>query len=186
MGIRRWRGTIDVPLTDRGKRQAANLAGLELDAIYYDHLSRCRDTASLIGANVYFESSGPRPWNMGELFDGREITDDSLKLARYYILNPLAKPPKGEPFDRWAAWWLSWINGLKTGFGAVGVVTHNRNIQYLYSLHSDKFVYKLYDCDGPDFCTVHVYNMGHIAPWGGKGAPKGVYLIRHGETSFGT
>ena len=83
---------------------------------------------------------------------------------------------------------MAFLGNLTYGFAAVGIVTHNRNIQYLYSLHEGEFIYKLYDVEGPGFCSVHYFDQrtGHIAPWGGKGVPRGIYLIRHGETSFGT
>jgi len=183
--MRRWRGMIDVPLTENGERQAESI-GIDLDAVYHDRLQRCVDTASRITANVQFVADGPLPWDMGELFEGREITEDSLNLARYYIQNPHGKPPRGETFHTWRTRWMGWLQSLEIGFAAVGIVTHNRNIQYLYSLYKGEFHYKMYDVDGPDFCTVHVYDRGHIAPWGWGHVPKGLYLIRHGETEFGT
>ena len=159
-----------------------------LDMVYHDKLSRCKDTAAILRPEVLTEDEGPRPWNMGSLFEGREITEDSLTLARYYIQNPDAKPPGGESFHRWAYPWSFWIRTLRVGFAAVGVVTHNRNIQYLYAYQTGRFLYKTYDCNGPDFCSVHYYDQkrGHIAPWGGNRVPRGIYLIRHGETEFGT
>lgn len=187
--VRRWRGTIDVPLDSVGKTQAVNL-GYEmgdLDIVYHDHLSRCKDTAYRLPAFVRESTDGPRPWRMGHLFDGRPITEESLNLARYYIVNNLAAvPPGGESFARWAFHWRTWIDSLKCGYAAVGVVTHNRNIQFLYACQYGPFHYPIYDVSGPDFCTVHVYDRGHIAPWGGVNVPRGIYLIRHGRTSFGT
>jgi broad specificity phosphatase PhoE len=188
--IRRWRGTLDVPLTKQGMKQAFDLQLKlgRLDMIYHDKLSRCRDTAAILRPEVLTEDEGPRPWNMGSLFEGREINKNSLTLARYYIQNPKGKPPGGEAFCTWFSHWLGWIQALKVGFAAVGVVTHNRNIQYLYARQTGNFLYKVYDCDGPDFCSVHYYDpkRKHIAPWGGSGVPRGIYLIRHGATSWGT
>jgi len=183
--MRRWRGMIDVPLTEEGRRQAKSIS-IDLDAVYHDRLQRCVDTAKSIKSNVQFESDGPLPWDMGELFEGREITEDSLHLARYYIQNPHGHPPRGETFHTWTERWMGWLQNLKLGFAAVGIVTHNRNIQYLYSLYKGKFHYNMYDVNGPNFCTVHFYDNGNIAPWGGVGTPNGIYLIRHGETEFGT
>jgi broad specificity phosphatase PhoE len=186
--MRRWRGFKDVPLTEEAEFDIELLrADLgKLDAIYHDRLHRCRDTAYLLDPEVCFEDPGPEPWNMGQMFEGREITEVSLDLAKYYVRNPYARPPGGETFAVWAFRWKSWIESLNPGYAAVGVVTHNRNIQYLYSLYEGKFCPHLYDVDGPDFCTVHVYRDGHIAPWGGKHVPNGIYLIRHGETEYGT
>jgi len=160
-----------------------------LDAIYHDGLSRCRDTAMLLHPNVLVEDEGPGPWNMGNLFEGRPITEDSLRMARWYIQgNQYGQPPGGETFAKWQDRWLRFMLSLTFGWAAVGVVTHNRNIQYLYSLHEGEFIYKFYDVDGPGFCSVHYFDQrtGLIAPWGGKWVPRGIYLIRHGETSWGT
>ena len=188
--VRRWRGTIDVPLSVRGIVHSwEKLRGLNLDLVYHDHLSRCRDTANMICANVFVEDEGPRPWKMGSLFEGREIDEDSLQMARWYIKENIdAVPPGGEKFRRWIEDWMFWIKFLEIGHSAVGIVTHNRNIQYLYSIFNGRFEYKLYDCRGPDFNSVHYYDRhtGSIAPWGRNDIPKGIYLIRHGETEWGT
>jgi len=159
-----------------------------LDAIYHDSLSRCADTALLLKPNVLFEAPEAGPWNMGELFEGREITEDSLNLARYYVENNLAKPPRGEQFATYYDRWMCFLVNLKHGHSAVGIVTHNRNIQTVYASQYGRFEYQMYDCDGPGFCSVHYYDQrtGLIAPWGGKNVPNGIYLIRHGETSWGT
>ena len=124
---------------------------------------------------------------MGPAFEGREITKKSLLMAQFYVQSN-ARPAGGECFEDWAKHWHDWLRDLKHGFAAVGVVTHNRNIQYLYSLYGCEFHYKLYNCIGPDYCTVHVYNRGRgeIESWGNKNTPRGIYLIRHGETDFGT
>jgi broad specificity phosphatase PhoE len=49
---KRWQGFADRPLTDRGRRQAEELAdrldGTELDAVYSSDLQRARDTAEVV------------------------------------------------------------------------------------------------------------------------------------------
>lgn len=187
--MRRWRGMKDVPLTYNGIASSIRLgADLELDAIYHDRLERCRDTAELMIPNVTFPADGPLPWDMGHLFEGQEINEESIELARHYVQNPDVLPPGGEKFLDWSLRWYFWIRNLRFGFASVGVVTHNRNIQYLYAIQHGSFKYHMYDCHGPDFCSVHVYDQRHgwIEPWGGKNVPRGLYLIRHGETSYGT
>lgn len=187
--MRRWRGTIDVPPTKKGLADALNLGPkLNLDAIYHDNLSRCRLTALALCPNALFEAPEAGPWNMGELFEGREITPDSLNLATYYVTNPHARPPKGEPFQVYYDRWMGWLRDLKIGFATVGIVTHNRNIQTVYAQQYGKFCYQMYDCHGPDFLSMHYFDRAanRIAPWGGNATPRGIYLIRHGETSWGT
>jgi broad specificity phosphatase PhoE len=188
---RRWRGFKDVDLSLTG-RVRSTLVGTRLrhaggfDIIYHDHLSRCYDTARLIEAPVLAEDRHAGPWNMGQLFEGRPINEDSLRMARWYIVgNQDAVPPGGEPFKIWSRRWYRWVKNVEFGFAAAAAVTHNRNIQYLYAMQGGEFDYSVYDCHGPDFCTVHVFNQrtGEIAPWGGRNLPAGfLYLIRHGDT----
>ena len=49
---KQWQGFADRPLTDRGRRQAAELAerleGTKLDAVYSSDLQRARDTAEVV------------------------------------------------------------------------------------------------------------------------------------------
>jgi len=155
--------------------------------VSYDHLSRCIDTAKMIKANVFHQDDGSGPWAMGYLFEGHEINEDSIGMARWYITgNPDGIPPGGESFRRWSERWMEWLNGLQIGHAAVGIVTHNRNIQAVYASEGWRFHYPIYDCEGPAFLSVHVLQDRHIAPWGGKHMPPGLYLIRHGQTSWGT
>ena len=183
--MRRWRGSIDVPLTYEGYAEATNIY-LPLSVVYHDSLSRCRDTAECLAPDMMIESRGPRPWRMGTQFEGKEITEESIRHAQCLVSNPWDCPYDGEPFGRWYEMWLAWISRVQHGGKAIGVVTHNRNIQALYATHEGGLVPRLYNVDGPGFLTVHVYDRGHIAPWGGRWVPPGIYLIRHGETSFGT
>jgi broad specificity phosphatase PhoE len=53
---RRWQGHADVPLNERGRTQAHALAeqlsDAAIDAIYSSDLSRARDTAEIVGAQI--------------------------------------------------------------------------------------------------------------------------------------
>ena len=53
---RRWQGHADVPLNERGRKQAQRLAdsfpGDAVDAIYASDLARARETAEILGARL--------------------------------------------------------------------------------------------------------------------------------------
>ncbi len=188
---RRWRGTLDVPLTRDGHTGAVWL-GLDFpedfDLVIHDDLSRCRDTARVLYSDRYLQNSiGPRPWHMGPMFEGKPITELSISNAQLMIATDMT-PTGGEKFSEWLDDWMTFIHVMDYSYPneRVAVVTHNRNIQTLYSMHNGEFNQKLYDVPGPSFLTVHVYNRGHIEPWGEVGFPPGLYIIRHGETAWGT
>jgi len=180
---------IDVPLNEDGTDQAFYFGKrLPLNIVYCDHLKRCKETASYL-SQISIISSGPLPWRMGPNFEGKPITEDSLQMARRYIMEPCITPLGGEAFHYWYTRWIEWVRDLDRICPAnkrVGVVTHNRNIQALYATGPDgRFNYEKYDCAGPDFCSAHLYHKGYIAPWNGN-LVNGLYMIRHSETEFGT
>lgn len=186
---RKWRGTLDVPPTEDGLWSALKLMPLLwLDMVYHDNLSRCRRTAEVLVADKdrRHQTNGSRPWNMGPVFEGQEITEASLNRCRHLVNTPTAMPYQGESFGRWYSDWMEWIWKIEPANKRIGVITHNRNIQALYATHNYIFYPHLYDTKGPAFLTVHVYQNGHIAPWNGLVVPDGVYIIRHAETSYGT
>jgi broad specificity phosphatase PhoE len=185
--MHRWRGYVDVPITSGGKVKTERLGHrLRLDIVYHDALSRCRDTANLLHPTTTVETDGPRPWRMGPQFEGWPITRESLRHAQFLVNNNHICPVGGEPFWWWYRDWTDWIDRLHSGGLRVGVVTHNRNIQALYSRHGAVFSPRLYDRVGPEPLSVHVFSGGAVAPWGGRCTPPGIYLIRHAPTSFGT
>ena len=185
--MRRWRGFLDVPATGAGLSAAAELGRhLRLDIVYHDRLSRDRDTAKALNPFLTLETDGPLPWHMGPQFEGQEITEGTLKAAQFLACNPHICPIGGEAFGWWYERWTKWIDRLKDGRLKVGVITHNRNLQVLYSRHGGCFYPKLYDCVGPSPLSVHVFSRGAAAPWGGCAQPPGVYIIRHAPTLWGT
>jgi broad specificity phosphatase PhoE len=190
VAMRRWRGEIDVPLTVNG-RSAAYWLGMMLDdaggltMCYHDWLSRCRDTAKGV-CPITALDNGPRPWRMGKGFEGRPITHSSIQWAQWMVEHPaVSLDPTGEPWGTWYRAWMEWLAKVPCD-GKIGVVTHNRSIQALYATTPTGFDPKLYNVDGPGFCTVHVYRQGQIAAWDGGTLTNGLYLIRHGETFWGT
>jgi broad specificity phosphatase PhoE len=192
--MNRWRGEIDVPLTELGRNGAIYL-GAQLEEkepkllmVYHDWLSRCWDTAKAVCPVTAQVNYGCRPWRMGPAFEGNPITAESVRHAQWFAEHPHERPNGGEPFGDWYTEWLSWLNGIADITDSpVGVVTHNRNIQAVYSTVEGKFVPDLYNVPGPTFLSVHEYRHRQIAPWdGGVLVRRGVYLIRHGETEWGT
>jgi broad specificity phosphatase PhoE len=191
--VRRWRGSIDVPPTEEGLAEARVLgddlwrAG-GLDVVGHDGLSRCKKTAKHLG----FEKKkhfGARPWNMGPGFEGKEITPESLESAKWFWReHPYVEPAGGESFMDWYDDWMLFleVQDNRARYNKIGIVTHNRNIQAVYATGPKGLHGPIYDQDGPDFLTVHVYSRGHIAPWNGQRTASGVYLIRHCATEWGT
>ena len=191
---RRWRGTLDVPLNNVGLLDAEILGDVlcdlgGFDLVIHDDLSRCRDTAYKMPSGRHLQNSlGPRPWRMGPTFEGEPITEGSIARAQLGI-SVDHKFPGGERFSKWFGDWMTFITVMDYSYpkDRVAVVTHNRNIQSLYAtLPGYGFYQPHYDVEGPGFLSVHFYDRGWIAPWGGTNFPPGLYLIRHGETAWGT
>lgn len=191
---RRWRGTINVPPVPERVDEATKLAKpLNLDECYHDGLERCAATARAITRldrqDAILTADGPSPWNMGHTFQGKEITPSSILRAQDYATRKMFScPPDGESFVDWSLRWHRFVRivDMLAEDIRIGVVTHNRNIQYLYSIHGEQFYPKLYDVVGPDFLSVHVYHNGMIAPWIGNSSVSGLFITRHVETSWGT
>jgi len=178
-----------VPLTKAGvfhakaTATALNKAG-KLDLVYHDWLSRDRDTARII-CPITSETRGPRPWKMGKLFEGNPITAEGIRWAQWFVENPWVAPDfGGEPWSKWYDEWMAFLKSLPLD-GRVGVVTHNRNIQAVLATHGGRFIPDEYNCDGPNFCWVYHYDGDAAERWVGEPLKNGVYLVRHGETSYG-
>jgi broad specificity phosphatase PhoE len=124
---------------------------------------------------------------MGKQFEGNPITSQSLLWSQWYVRHPFIAPEHGgEPWQKWYDEWMHFLAHIDHTGSKIGVVTHNRNIQAVYATVDGKFQERLYNVSGPNFCTVHVYREGHAEPWDGKELKPGIYLIRHGETAWGT
>ena len=191
---RRWRGTLDVPLTRDGEIGAKWLAldfPEPFDMVIHDDLSRCKYTALALFSHRFLQNSlGPRPWKMSPGFEGELVTEESIALAQLYVKFDWVDGD-GERFSEWYEDWMTFIHVWNRSYpyDRVAVVTHNRNIQALYAtlpVPGLPFSRSLYDAEGPGFLSVHYYKDGHIAPWTERAFPPGLYLIRHGETAFGT
>lgn len=99
----RWQGHTDRPLTDRGRRQAEELARrlahVPLDAVYASDLKRARETAAAVAE--------PRGLEVEGLRELREVDVGSWAgLTRQEVEERF---PDG--FRRWLAWEVGWEDG---------------------------------------------------------------------------
>ena len=139
--IRGWR---DVPLDDRGIKEAHDM-GRKLarsasrpNALVSSDLQRSRQTAHIMSQESGISHIGSdmflRPWNLGHL-QGQE----SKKVApviQQFLHNPNMRVPNGESF---AEFYGRFIGGLKqllrSHNGArLGIVSHHRNERVLAGL----------------------------------------------------
>lgn len=106
----RFQGSADIPLSDKGRAQARQVAAIlkdkHLDAIYSSPLSRALDTAQAIAHGRDLEIQvvdDLQEINVGE-WSGKtwpEIRDIWPKLEREWTTNPLTSdpPPGGEHYE---------------------------------------------------------------------------------------
>jgi 2,3-bisphosphoglycerate-dependent phosphoglycerate mutase len=99
----RWQGHTDRPLTDRGRRQAKELARrlahVPLDAVYASDLNRARETAAAVAE--------PRGLEVEGLPELREVDVGSWAgLTRQEVEERF---PDG--FQRWLGWEVGWDDG---------------------------------------------------------------------------
>jgi len=111
---RRWQGHADVPLNERGRKQARQLAdslsGDAVDAIYASDLARARETAEILGARlgrpVVVDPElreidvGSREGLTGEEVGVREWDGESKEAHLDRTLRALARIVAGHPGSR--------------------------------------------------------------------------------------
>ena len=103
-----WHGSLDAPLTPRGRRQveatAQRFAGcvkqIQIDRLYVSPLPRARSTAAAISAAIGLPpvvEDGLREFSIGD-WEGRTFRDlmDNEQLWRRWALDPTFAPPNGE------------------------------------------------------------------------------------------
>ena len=99
----RWQGHTDRPLTDRGRRQAEELARrlahVPLDAVYASDLERARETAAAVAK--------PRGLEVEGLPELREV--DVGSWAGLTREEAAERFPDG--FRRWLDWEIGWDDG---------------------------------------------------------------------------
>ncbi len=103
----KFRGWVDVPLDDQGRRDAAVAAEFLKDTgirhIFHSDLSRAVDTADIVVEKLSTkplsdrEDERLRPWDIGDL-SGKN-RDENAELLRWYVDNPNRSIPGGESLD---------------------------------------------------------------------------------------
>jgi probable phosphoglycerate mutase len=103
-----WHGSLDAPLTERGKQQVGATAKRfaecvehgPVDRLYVSPLARAQSTAAAIGAAIGQKpviEEGLREFSIGD-WEGRTFRDlmDNEQLWRRWAIDPRFAPPNGE------------------------------------------------------------------------------------------
>ena len=126
---RRWQGHADVPLNDRGREQAReladSLAGEGIDAIYASDLSRASDTAEAVGGRLGIDvvfDPGLREIDVGPI---EGLTADEAAAYEGW---------QGEPKESHSERVLAAVRRIAERHpdGRVLVVTHGGSIRRVY------------------------------------------------------
>jgi broad specificity phosphatase PhoE len=137
------RGWVDVPLDDRGIREAEkigrDLALLKTKprVIFSSDLQRAVKTAHIISQSAGIPLAQPvhglRPWNLGH-FQGVESARIAPQM-KMFVNNPRQRVPGGESFNEFGTRFISTLRGLmaKTQF-RMGIISHHRNERYLSAM----------------------------------------------------
>jgi broad specificity phosphatase PhoE len=134
----RIRGWIDVPLNDKGRKDAENaakkLAHEDPVAIHTSDLIRAEETAHIINKDFHVPldiSTDLRPWNLG-VYQGQEtakIIDELTDLIR----NENKRPVDGETFKEFRIRYLKKLNQImeqaEVSNACLFVVSHFRNLK---------------------------------------------------------
>jgi broad specificity phosphatase PhoE len=106
--LQMWHGSLDAPLTARGRLQVAAtaerfrgcIAHETIDMLYVSPLPRARSTAAAIAEAIGLEAvveEGLREFSIGD-WEGRTYRDlmDNEQLWRRWAIDPTFTPPNGE------------------------------------------------------------------------------------------
>jgi broad specificity phosphatase PhoE len=145
---RRFQGHLAVPLNDRGREQAHELARLaaqrEWATLICSPLARARETADIVGAAIghhpiedaRFAETDCGDWT-DRLFDDVEREAPEL-FARYQAADPGFAFPGGESFAQQQLRVLEGIDAARQGPRPALVISHRGSIRLaLAALHDD-------------------------------------------------
>jgi len=133
----RLRAWLDVPLSDKGLKEAAEtaekLADYPVEAIYCSDLRRARQTAQALRRRTHAPVTATnelRPWNLGA-FGGQRVKD-LLPFLNLLNQRPDLPAPSGESFYQFYGRYSHRLNELlrlaDAAKGYVVAVTHVRNL----------------------------------------------------------
>lgn len=134
----RIRGWVDVPLDDKGKREAvalgAKFANSGVRKVYTSDFQRAAIPALNIAQAAHvpiIKTDNLRPWNLG-ILHGKEV-DKVIPVMNKCIEHPDVVIPDGESFDSYRTRYLPFLHGLlkeaASSPGPIIAVTHSRNLQ---------------------------------------------------------
>jgi alpha-ribazole phosphatase len=122
--VKRYIGQVDLPLNDRGRKQALSLSAalknIPFRQIYCSNLNRSYETACIISQNRHEpiqQLSGIREINLGQ-WDGLSFAEIAEKFPEAYqhrgsdLVN--FRPPEGESFHDLAMRVLPWFIKIMT------------------------------------------------------------------------
>jgi broad specificity phosphatase PhoE len=146
--MRRFQGHLPVPLNDRGREQAHELAGLaarrEWATLICSPLARARETADIVGAAIghepiedaRFAETDCGAWT-DRMFDDVE-REEPERFAAYLRADPAFAFPGGESFAHQQLRVLEGIDAARMGPRPALIVSHRGSIRLaLAALHGD-------------------------------------------------
>jgi broad specificity phosphatase PhoE len=144
----RFQGHLAVPLNDRGREQAHELARLaarrEWAALLCSPLARARETADIVGAAIghhpvedaRFAETDTGDWTDRMFADVQR--DEPERFAAYLRADPAFAFPGGESFAQQQLRVLEGIDAARRGPRPALIVTHRGSIRLaLAALHAD-------------------------------------------------
>jgi len=158
------RGHIDVPLDDKGRREAGEAAQNIADQGGVNHviasdLGRTQETGQIIadknGATMELDP-GLRPWKFGPTIEGKP-TAKMLPEIKRLTENPDERPPEGETFNEFKDRFLDAFHRAQENHADknTAIVTHYRGTKLLDAWRAtgtdndtiDKAIFEKYDKD---------------------------------------
>ena len=166
------RGWIDVPLNEKGKEQAQEVAEaskkLELKGLASSDLIRAWDTAKAVGEAVKLtpiKEFGLRPWNLGSEIQGH-VTKKVIDKIHHHVYHGDEVPTDGESFNTFKKRYIDTIHKYHAMFNdkTVGLVTHYRGLKLMKAWQKAGAVG--YNIDEEEFCSHHAKHSVSMVPPG--------------------